>query len=432
MLGPGRCRAEARWRHSTYARAATRTSGFRRSLALALRFHPRADTARASVPLRTATLAPVRVVQVTDYGSPVPGAFAPMLAAALRATEERGWEALAVLPARARARPWAAALAADEPGRVRFVPAGGRLLEARWLRTLVAERKTPTILHAHFTRFDVPVAALAAARRDVQAIWHFHTVLSDQTAVRARNRLRFAVVGRAVARMLCVAPHLAEAVRARGAEAAKIVYLPNGIDTRRFRGPARAEERAAARAELGLPTDARVLLHIGRRWHLKGGDLFLDALARLHERSAIALMVRGGNISRAEAERRGLADRVVVLDEVSDVRRLHAAADVMLATSRGEGMPFAVVEALSSGLAVVATNIPGHVLPRSPAALRLVSPTPDAVAAATREALGRDAGQREREGAAAHAWAREELGLERWSERLVAIYDEVAADWARP
>jgi glycosyltransferase involved in cell wall biosynthesis len=98
----------------------------------------------------------------------------------------------------------------------------------------------------------------------------------------------------------------------------------------------------------------------------------------------------------------------------------------MLATSRGEGMPLAVVEALSSGLAVVATDIPGHVLPGgAPPDMRIAAIDPEAIAAAARPLLGRDAGAAREEGALAHAWVSEELGLEAWSSRLMDLYERV-------
>jgi glycosyltransferase involved in cell wall biosynthesis len=367
----------------------------------------------------------MRVIQVTDYGSPHAGSFVPMLRATLAGVRENGWRGQVLLPPRARERDWLPGFEAEYGEAVAFAPREGRDGARRWLAEVVDAEPGPAILHAHWSVYDLAVAALAR-RPDIRAVWHFHTVLSEDLRARVRNRLRFGLASRNIDRMLCVSPHLVESIVARGAPRRKVEYFPNGVDVDRFPGPVGADERAAARAALGLDPAATILLHIGRDWHLKGGDLFLDALGAMP--GAVGLLVRGGDVAQAEASRRGLEDRVKVLEGTSEVRRLHAASDLMLATSRGEGMPFAVLEGLSSGLGVVATDIPGHALPGGgPAALRIVPLEPPAIAAAARELLDRPPALALSEGAAGHAWVSAELGLPAWSERLMRLYREVAS-----
>jgi glycosyltransferase involved in cell wall biosynthesis len=367
----------------------------------------------------------MRVIQVTDYGSPHAGSFVPMLRATLRGVRDNGWHGQVLLPPRARDRDWLPEFAAEYGDSIAFAPQEGRGGAREWLTQIVDAEPGPTILHAHWSVYDLAAASLAR-RPDVKTIWHFHTVPSEDLRTRLRNRLRFALASRRVERMLCVSPYLVEALAARGAPRAKLEYFPNGIDVERFPGPVGPEERAAARAALGLDPNATVLLHIGRDWELKGGDLFLDALAALP--GAVGLLVRGGDVAHEEARRRGLDDRVEVLEGTSDVRRLHAASDLMLATSRGEGMPFAVLEALSSGLGVVASDIPGHALPGGgPSALRIVPLEAAAIATGTRELLDRPTAVAREDGEAAHAWVSAELGLPAWSTRLIELYREIAA-----
>jgi glycosyltransferase involved in cell wall biosynthesis len=370
----------------------------------------------------------MRVIQVTDYGSPHAGSFVPMLRTTLAGVRANGWRAEVLLPPRAQTREWLPAFAAEYGDAVRFAPNEGRSGARQWLAEVVDAEPGPTILHAHWSVYDLAVAELAR-RPDVKAIWHFHTVLSEDLRARVRNRLRFTLASRYIERMLCVSPHLVEAVCARGAPRAKVEYFPNGVDVDRFPGPVGPDERAAARTALGLDPDATVLLHIGRDWELKGGDLFLDALSELD--GAIGLLVRGGDRALAEVRQRDLEDRVRVLEGTSDVRRLHAASDLMLATSRGEGMPFAVLEALSSGLGVVATDIPGHSLPDGgPEALRIVPLQAPAIAAETRKLLARPPAQARTDGERSHAWVSVELGLPAWGERLIGLYREIAAGFA--
>jgi glycosyltransferase involved in cell wall biosynthesis len=367
----------------------------------------------------------MRVIQVTDYGSPHAGSFVPMLRATLDGVRALGWRGQVLLPPRARTRDWLPDFEAEYGDAVAFAPREGREGAYRWLTDVVDAEPGPTLLHAHWSVYDL-VAAHLARRPDVKTIWHFHTVPAEDLRTRLRNRLRFGLASRHVERMLCVSPYLVDSLAARGAPRAKLEYFPNGVDVSRFPGPVGADERAAARAALGLDPYATVLLHIGRDWQLKGGDLFLDALAALPD--AVGLLVRGGDVAAAEARSRGLSDRVKVLEGTSEVRRLHAASDLMLATSRGEGMPFAVLEALSSGLGVVATDIPGHKLPGGgPPGLRIVPLEPAAIAAEAKALLARPAVEAREQGDAGHAWVTDELGLTAWSARLMRLYREIAA-----
>jgi glycosyltransferase involved in cell wall biosynthesis len=366
----------------------------------------------------------VRVVQVTDFGSPFAGSFAPMLRASLLEARSRGWPALAVLPERARERPWLTDLSADGL-EVEFAPAGTQLELWTWLKRLVAAQPGPTVLHSHFNLFDLPSAAISRSRPDVRTFWHVHTVFSHDRYYRARNRVKLALAGRLPERILCVAPHLALEARARGAPTAKLTYFPNGIDVDAHPPPS-ADERRAARAELGLPPDGPVLLHFGRAWELKGGDLCVRSLKLLVERwrgDVVLLAARGGQSARDLAAQLGVERHVVTVDSVERVQLLYSSADLLMATSRGEGMPLSVLEAMASGLPVVASDIPGHALgDETPPNLRIVPLEPNLLADAAAALLGRSPALAEGEALRAREWVRENMGLDRWAERLMDLY----------
>jgi glycosyltransferase involved in cell wall biosynthesis len=347
-----------------------------------------------------------------------------MLRAGALAVSERGWEPLVLLPERARERDWAAALS-EEGVDIAFAPDVGRRQLGRWLSELVAAGEGPTVVHTHFTRFDLP--ALAAARRNpgVSVLWQVHTVLNEELRIRAANRIKLGLLSRRVSRILCVAPHLVDAVIARGAPRAKVELFPNGVDTAAFAPPS-AEARLDARRHLGVAPDAQVLLHFGRDWHGKGGDLFLGAVKRLHEqgRDVVAVTSRGGEAARGLAQELGIEALTLAPEGASEVQTLYAAADLFMSTSRGEGLPFGVLEALASGLPVVATDIRGHELPGGPLANLEIAPI-QATELAERAALMLD-----REPALARSQAltaREgvvaRFSLQRLTERLIELYE---------
>jgi glycosyltransferase involved in cell wall biosynthesis len=368
----------------------------------------------------------VRVIQVTDYGSPFAGSFVPMLRVGLQAMETRGWKAEAVLPPRARGRDWLEQL---RDVSVLFAPEGGLQDRARWLRSLVDAEPGPTVLHSHFTEYDLPVAAAARSRPAVTAYWHLHTVLSPRPSIRVRNRIKFSLLSRPVERILCVAPHLAQSVIARGGPPEKVTYFPNGLDVDAYPLPSQ-ERRRVAREQLGLPQDAAVLLHFGRNWGLKGGDLFLEAVKRLRDgghADVVAVSSRGGAPAMAEAEALGLADVVHVPEDVEHVQELFAAADLFMATSRAEGMPLSVLESLASGVPVVASDIPGHALPGLPRGPLLAVPLDaEALAAAAAEQLERSREDPALDTEVARDWIREQMGVVDWADRMIDLYEQTA------
>ena len=137
-------------------------------------------------------------------------------------------------------------------------------------------------------------------------------------------------------------------------------HFPVEID--RFR-PARPGEQEALRAELGLPPDIRVLASVSRLTHEKGLDLVIDALAMLPANERPMLVVGGDGPMRsaleAEATTRGVpAQFVGSLDRGAVARLLRAADAFVYAGRQGANTPYAVLEAMASGLAVIATTEP--------------------------------------------------------------------------
>lgn len=150
-----------------------------------------------------------------------------------------------------------------------------------------------------------------------------------------------------------------EALR-RGGWPVRLVYT--GVDTARFKpDPALRRE---SRAALGIAGDADVLLMASTINRQKGIALGVEAFRRLGvARRGLHLIVVGGGPERRrlEAIARGgdVGARVRFPGVVPDAAmpRYHAAADMLLyPTFRAEGVPRAIIEAMASGLAVVATD----------------------------------------------------------------------------
>ncbi|MGZ6925386.1 MAG: glycosyltransferase family 4 protein [Acidimicrobiia bacterium] len=225
---------------------------------------------------------------------------------------------------------------------------------------------------------------------------------------------------------------LAEAQRAARASLPALV-VPPGIDPGRFRPPRDDAERIEARAHLGLPVDARIVLGASRLVPRKGFDVLVDALGSLPGDVVVAIVGGGRDRRRLErrAEARGVADRVRFLGRVSDADLpvAHRAADVftMLCRDRwgaleAEGFGIVFLEAGASGLACVAGRSGGsHEAVLDGETGYVVDPRDvDGVAAHLRRLLD-DPALRTRFGAAARARAESEWSYDRRVEPLARL-----------
>jgi len=205
--------------------------------------------------------------------------------------------------------------------------------------------RKPLILTLHTAGYDEPEAV---ERQGSLALWAF---LSAD-------------------RYMSVSPSLIEAYRAFGLPAERIELVPNGIDIDRF---SPAVDRAALRRQLGLPVDRPVVTFVGFFSEDKQPQVLFEAWLQLQRRGVDTTLLLVGDTDsgyfevdarlarhmRDRAAAAGLSDRLVMTGRVLDVERYVQAADVFALPSRREGLPVALLEAMSCGMACVASRLPG-------------------------------------------------------------------------
>jgi glycosyltransferase involved in cell wall biosynthesis len=313
---------------------------------------------------------------------------------------------------------WASWLAAEAThGRRR-----GPLTRA--IADLLGEVEAPTVLHTHFSTFDVAAAQAARTFPHSSVIWHEHSMRRPGWKSAVGGVVNYRLFARDVSEFICVAPDVAEAI-GRLAGPDRITFLPNAVDAQAFT-LVTTEERLRARTRQGVATDESTLLHFGSHWLRKGGDLFLAAVQSLLNSSQLRRLrafTVGSEEARAAVEAVGLQSYVTVLDPTEAVRDLYAAADVLVSPSRSEGMPFSLLEALATGLPVVASDIPGQAfVGKNVASCRLTTLQPTNIAAAIRDVLELPPRQRAVDRAAARRWVVDQMSLEPWAQGLIEIY----------
>src|SRR6185503_10335621 len=119
--------------------------------------------------------------------------------------------------------------------------------------------------------------------------------------------------------------------------------------------------REVAREKLGLPQNGWIIGWVGRLSGEKGPDVMLRAFRRLPPEAQLSVVGDGPLRTSLEGEARAenLGDRVRWHGSVPDAGRLMTAFDAVALSSRTEGTPMTVLEAMAAGVPVVATSVGG-------------------------------------------------------------------------
>ncbi|WP_205666097.1 glycosyltransferase [Aquabacter cavernae] len=176
-------------------------------------------------------------------------------------------------------------------------------------------------------------------------VWHYQDAGDRRLARLAAHLVR--------PRVVAVSHNVAQTVR-EVMPGCPVEVIPNAVDTNRFV----PGDRAAARARLGLPQDARIVGAAGRLEAVKGQDVLVAAMAGVPD-AMLVLIGKGSQMEALQAQtaRLGLSDRVRFLGHRSDMPSLYPAFDLVSLPSRNEGLPLSVLEAQACGIPVVATDV---------------------------------------------------------------------------
>lgn len=251
------------------------------------------------------------------------------------------------------------------PGLRRPLRPGADLKALYWL-TQFFRGARPTIVHTHMAKAGAlgRIAARLARVPVILHTYHGHVFTGYFSPVQTRL---FLAIERALARfttrLVVLSAGQRETLLSYGiGRPAQYVTIPLGLDLTplvecsRFRG--------ALRQELDLDASTPLVGIVARLAPIKDHALFLEALAQLvHMQPEVRAIVVGDGPLRGGleglAQQRGLADRVWFLGWRRDLTRIYADLDVAILTSRNEGTPVALIEAMAAGVPVVATAVGG-------------------------------------------------------------------------
>lgn len=291
-------------------------------------------------------------------------------------------------------------------------------------RRCVAElcrRLRPHVVHTHGYRPDLVDAGVARAL-GIPVV----TTVHGFTGGGLRNRLYEWLQRRAFVRfdaVVAVSHALADQLVRDGAPGDRLMTLPNA-----WLPATPILDRTAARRELGLAGQELQVGWVGRLSHEKGPDVLLDAMAMLADLPLVASFLGDGPELprlRDRAAVLGIAERVRWHGIVNDAARVASAFDVFVLSSRTEGTPIALFEAMAAGVPIVATGVGGVPEVLSEAEAILVPPEdPRSIAEAIR-ATAADPRAAAARAAAARRRLEADFAAGPWLDRYEDLYRKV-------
>ena len=213
----------------------------------------------------------------------------------------------------------------------------------------------PDIAHSHGYRSDV-IGSMSARRLGIPTVTTVHGFTGGGWKNRLYERMQSAAF-RQFAAVVAVSRPLADRLRRQGIAEHRLHLIPNA-----WGATAAPLSRSNARVLLGLPVEGPVIGWVGRLSREKGADVMLDAFTRVAVPTARLALIGEGrerDALMAQASALGISERVTWHGLVPDAGRLYSAFDVFALTSRTEGTPIALFEAMHAGVPVVATRVGG-------------------------------------------------------------------------
>jgi len=259
----------------------------------------------------------------------------------------------------------------------RLIPRAVRLL-----RGLMQERQIHVVrTHGHGANLN---GRIAAGLCGIPCIPSVHNVYTKTKERKFQRRIANNLLGRVSGKVIAVSEAVREdVIRYDHVDPSKVLVIRNGVDTELF-SPERTT--GSIRKELGLGGDDTVIGFVGRLVPAKGLTYLLDAFADVRkeiEHVKLLVVGRGALLSSLQnmAAEKGLQKDTIFAGERGDIPAVLSAIDIFTMSSEQEGLPNALLEAMSSARPSVVTTaggmkevvqdgVTGFIVPvRDPAAL---------------------------------------------------------------
>jgi glycosyltransferase involved in cell wall biosynthesis len=228
------------------------------------------------------------------------------------------------------------------------------------------KRMGADLVHTQLEMSDI-LGNLSAKLLRLPSVCTIHVMpsLDVKTKTKLHQKVEWFALRRFCDRVIAVSEEARQYhIAISGASPKQVSTIYNGIDISDFQGMDQAHERAAVRAEFGIPSDAKVFVTVAVLRPQKGIQFMVQALPAVRAvfPNTYYLIVGSGMHRETlleEAQKNGVNDRVIFAGMRKDIPRLLTASDVFVLPTLTEALPTVLAEAMAAKLPIVATPVGG-------------------------------------------------------------------------
>lgn len=305
----------------------------------------------------------MKILILTNYASVYGGNFIPSMEAFAQYSIDKGNEVGFALDIKAKERIWCKSIQEKYP--IYFVKNKGSRKDAKELNRFIKENGYDCV-YSHFSYFHL-ACILCLINPHLAVVCHKHTDIGSELTLKRKFRLAIkkSIFYKNMS-LIFVSERLRKFELMEGK--ANSYWLPNALVTTRFQKTKREIYRQELRSNLGISLDDPVVLMFGWHTQVKGVDIALKAFKDLLHQHPNAHLLLVTSSAQGEDGTRKIArefvdddtlSKVIFLPPSQEVEKYHAAADIFLSSSRSEGFPYSILEALYLGELVVSSDLDG-------------------------------------------------------------------------
>ena len=291
------------------------------------------------------------IVMIASYGGPYGGNFIPSLIEYDRVVKEIGFRTVYVFPEHIKDYDWVATME-NVADKLYFIPYKPYSFDNVKRIREICKNENAALMNSRMSGWDI-TARLAMPR--LPLIWHFEMGYDFSSfRVRLKYKIRYKLFGFGKTYHIAVSENATEKINSLKVKH-KCEWIPNAINTNRL--------------EKKNNTDFQSPIHLLAFAYdpiVKGFDLALDACEEFNKDSTKYFLMASAQEKTYEYINERYGDKtpewLELLEPTDKISDLFNAADILLSVSRSEGLSFANLEGIYSGLPVVYSSIPGNKL----------------------------------------------------------------------